>query len=78
MEHSAKLTVDDIIIATEVAQDLVAQDFEKWDEMDDEEKADLSAVLCSLMVARDLLADMFGLPTQGRIVKEDAEDDRED
>ena len=67
------VTIDEIINSVEVAQMTLAEDFEKWDEMDDDEKNDLAEMMCGLMVARDLLAYMFGRPTSGRVerVEED-------
>lgn len=61
------VTVEDIIDSVEVAQMGLADDMEKWDEMKDDEKTDLSTLMCGLMVARDLIADMFGRPTKGRV-----------
>lgn len=67
VEHGVITSVESIIMAVEVAQMSLAQDFIKWTEMEDDEKRDLSEMMCGLMVARDLIADMFGLPTEGRI-----------
>lgn len=67
------VTVDEIIDSVEVAQMTLAEDFEKWDEMKDDEKNDLAEMMCGLMVARDLLADMFGRPTKGRVERVEEE-----
>lgn len=67
--HEQMLTVKDIINAVEVAEITLAEDFEKWDEMKDDEKNDLAEMMCGLMVARDLIADMFGMKTRGRVEK---------
>ena len=74
--HDQFVEIPSIILAVETAQDLVAADFEKWDEMKDDEKNDLSDLLCCLMVARDIVADFFGLKMEGRleIVEEGAEE----
>ena len=69
------VTVDEIIDSVEVAQMTLAEDFEKWDEMKDDEKNDLAEMMCGLMVARDLLADMFGRPTKGRVERVEEEDE---
>lgn len=73
-DHDKMVNVDDIIDSVEVAQMTLAEDFEKWDEMKDDEKNDLAEMMCGLMVARDLLADMFGRPTKGRVEKVVEED----
>lgn len=78
LERGQMLTAQTIIDAVEVAQGLITNDFEKWDEMKDDEKNDLSEILCGLIVARDLVADILSLPTKGRIEKVEAEDGGED
>lgn len=65
--HNQMLTIGNIIDAVEVAQMTLAEDFKEWDEMKDDEKNDLAEMMCGLMVARDMIADMFGLPTKGHI-----------
>ena len=67
--HDRMVTCEDIITSVEVAQMTLAEDFECWDKMKDDEKNDLSEMMCGLMVARDLLADMFGMKTKGRVEK---------
>ena len=69
VSHDQTLTVRNIIDAVEVAQWTLAEDFEKWDEMKDDEKNDLAEMMCGLAVARDLIADMFGMKTRGRVEK---------
>ena len=73
--HDKMVSAKDIIYAVEVAEIGISVDFEKWDEMDDDEKNDLAEVMCGLMVARDLLADMFGMKTRGRVEKVVEEDE---
>ena len=68
------VTVDEIIDSVEVAQMTLAEDFEKWGEMKDDEKTDQAVMMCGLMVARDLLADMFGRPTKGRVERVEEEE----
>lgn len=67
--HEKMVTVDDIIDSVEVAQMAIADDMRNWDSMKDDEKNDLAEMMCGLMVAREMLADMFGLPTKGRVEK---------
>lgn len=69
-ERNKMLTLKIIIDAVEVAQMAIAEDMRDWDEMDDSEKDDLAELMCGLMVARDLIADMFGMPTEGRIERD--------
>ena len=73
--HDKMVTMENIIDSVEVAQMTLAEDFEKWDEMQDEEKNDLAEMMCGLMVARDLIADMFGMPTKGRVEIVEEEDE---
>ena len=47
----------------------LAEDFAEWDKMLNDEKNYLAEMMCGLMVARDLLADMFGMRTRGRVEK---------
>lgn len=68
-KHKRMVDVDGIISAVKVAQMTLADDFEMWDEMQDEEKGDLSELMCGLMIAGDLLAGMFGRKMKGRIEK---------
>lgn len=70
-DHDKMVSVVDIINSVEVAQMTLAADYESWDEMQDEEKNDLAEMMCGLMVARDLLANMFGMKTEGRIERVD-------
>ena len=73
------LTIESIIAAVEVAQELLAADFKAWDDgMQDDEKTDLAEMMCGLEVARDLIADMFGLPTHGRFEKVEEDNAEED
>ncbi len=65
--HEKMVSVDEIIDSVEVAQMELAEGFAEWDEMKDDEKTDQAMMMCGLMVARDLLADMFGRPTKGRV-----------
>lgn len=72
--HAARggvLTIENIIDSVEVAQMTLAEDFKGWDEMKNDEKNDLAEMMCGLMVARDMLADMLGLPMKGQLVEED-------
>lgn len=71
--HEKMVSVDDIIDSVEVVQMSIADDMQKWDEMKDDEKTDLSLLMCGLMVARDLIADMFGMKTEGRVEKGEAQ-----
>lgn len=65
--HEQMISVEDIIDSMEVAQMTLADDMRNWDAMKDDEKTDLSTLMCGLMVARDLIADMFDRPTNGRV-----------
>ena len=71
--HEKMVTVDEVIDSMEVAQMALAEDMQDWDEMKDDEKTDISAMMCGLMVARDLIADMFGRPTKGRVERVEEE-----
>lgn len=73
--HDKMVSVKDIINSVEVAEMTLAEDFEKWDEMKDDEKNDLAEMMCGLMVARDLIADMFGMKTRGRVERVEEEDE---
>ena len=75
-EHGEPVCTRNIVLAVETAQNIVAADFEEWDEMEDAEKNDLAELLCCLMVARDIVADFFGIKTEGRleVVEEGAEE----
>ena len=73
--HEKMVRVGDIICSVEVAQMSIAADMEKWGEMKDDEKTDLAEMMCGLMVARDLIADMFGMPTKGRVERVEEEDE---
>lgn len=66
-ERNRVLTVQDVIDSVDVAQMALAEDMRSWDKMDDSEKDDLAEMMCGLMFARDLIADMFGMPTEGVI-----------
>lgn len=66
-EREKTVTIETIIDSVEVAQMALAEDMQHWGKMDDEEKDDLAELMCGLMVARDLIADMFGMPTECRI-----------
>ena len=68
------VAVQTIVDAVEVAQMGVAADFDGWDEMKDDEKNDLAEVMLGLIIARDVVADAFGLPMKGHIVEEGEED----
>lgn len=58
-EHGRRITPDDITNAIAFAAVLVGATFEDWDSSTDEEKEEQAVTLGALMIARDLLRELF-------------------
>jgi hypothetical protein len=63
-QRSLRLSSTDIVDAVEVAQMGFAEDMEGWDEMEEEEKDDLSLLMVGITFARELLANEFGMKSK--------------
>ena len=69
-KRALRISSTDVVDAIEVAQMSFAEDMAEWDSMDDDEKDDLATLMLGISLARDMLANEFGMKSRfGKVEK---------